>query len=254
MGGKFEQDLDKTAANHAPLTPLSFIERAAAVYPHRPAVIDGARRFTWAQTYARCRRLASALSRWGIGFGDTVAVVLPNITAMYEAHFGVPMCGAALNAINIRLNAEAIAFMLEHGEAKLLIADTEFADTVEQALKLLKKRIPVIDVEDAEFQGGRRLGEVEYEAFIETGDPDFAWRYPEDEWEASGYTRKGWPVIGPTESLRDSPTAPSRRSRESLQPARFLAGVAAVLCPVPDAGTDRSPSGRIQRCASHIVW
>jgi fatty-acyl-CoA synthase len=184
MGSKYEQDLDKTAANHAPLTPLSFIERAAAVYPQRLAVVHGARRFTWKETYARSRRLASALTGYGIGVGDTVAVILPNITAMYEAHFGVPMCGAVLNAINIRLNAEAIAFMLEHGEAKLVIADKEFSGTVERALNLLKVKIPVVDVEDPEVQGGKRLGEVEYEDFLESGDPDFAWRWPEDEWEA----------------------------------------------------------------------
>ncbi len=184
MGGKFEQHLGKTAANHAPLTPLSFIERAAAVYPQRLAVVDGARRLTWNDTYTRCRRLASALARRDIGSGDTVAVMLPNVTAMYEAHFGVPMCGAVLNAINIRLNAEAIAFMLEHGEAKLLIVDTEFSDTAGRALSLLKTKIPVIDVEDAGFKGGKRLGEIDYESFLETGDPDFAWRCPEDEWEA----------------------------------------------------------------------
>jgi fatty-acyl-CoA synthase len=181
VAGKYEQDLGRTAANHAPLTPLSFIERAAAVYPQRLAVVDGDRRFTWKDTYARCRRLASGLAGYGIGAGDTVAAILPNISAMYEAHFGVAMCGAVLNAINIRLNAEAIAFMLEHGEAKLLIADRELSGTVERVLGLLKEKIPVIDVEDPQAQGGTRLGAVEYESFLAGGDPEFAWRWPEDE-------------------------------------------------------------------------
>ena len=123
----FEQDLGKNPANYAPLTPLSFLERAAYVYPERISVIHGAQRYTWKETYARCRRLASALAKRGIGVGDTVAVMLPNIPSMFEAHFGVPMCGAVLNTLNTRLDAEAIAFMLEHGEAKLLITDPEFA-------------------------------------------------------------------------------------------------------------------------------
>jgi fatty-acyl-CoA synthase len=122
----YARDLDKTRANHVPLTPLSFIERSARVFPDRPSVVHGAARYTWSETYARCRRLASALARRGIGKGDTVAAMLPNIPAMYEAHFGVPMCGAVLNTLNTRLDAEAIAFMLRHGEAKVLITDREF--------------------------------------------------------------------------------------------------------------------------------
>src|SRR4051794_8409249 len=124
----FETDLDRNPANYAPLTPLGFIERAAQVHPERLSVVHGAARYTWRQTYERARRLASALSRRGISVGDTVAVMLPNTPPMYEAHFGVPMCGAVLNALNTRLDAEAIAFMLEHGEAKLLITDTEFSE------------------------------------------------------------------------------------------------------------------------------
>ncbi|OSC38487.1 acyl-CoA synthetase [Mycobacterium decipiens] len=177
---KFEQDLDKTPANFVPLTPLSFIERAAAVYPHRLSVVYNAQRYTWQETYARARRLASALSRCGVGVGDTVAVMLPNTPPMYEAHFGVPMCGAVLNALNTRLDPQAVAFMLEHGEAKLLITDTEFSPVIDK----VKPSIPVIDVEDTELQGGTRLGDMEYEAFLATGDPEFEWRWPEDEWEA----------------------------------------------------------------------
>src|SRR5881409_2035708 len=151
----YELDLDKNPANYAPLTPLGFIERAATVYPGHLAVIHGARRTTWAETYARCRRLASALARRGIGVGDTVAAMLANTPEMLECHFGVPMAGAVLNTLNTRLDAEAIAFMLEHGEAKVLIADREFSPTIEGALKQLKRKIAVVDVDDPEFSGGR---------------------------------------------------------------------------------------------------
>jgi fatty-acyl-CoA synthase len=180
----YEQDLDKNPANYAPLTPLQFLERAAYVYPDRVSVVHGARRYTWKETYARARRLASALARRGIGVGDTVAAMLSNTPQMYEAHFGVPMCGAVLNALNTRLDAQAIAFMLEHGEAKLLLTDKEFSATVETALNALKQKISVIDVEDPEFTGGKRLGEQTYEELLAEGDPQRAWRWPEDEWEA----------------------------------------------------------------------
>jgi fatty-acyl-CoA synthase len=177
----FSRDLERNAANFAPLTPLSFVERAASVYPERLAVVHGAQRFTWRETYQRCRRLASALAKRGIVPGDTVAVMLPNIPAMYEAHFGVPMCGAVLNTLNTRLDAEAIAFMLKHGEAKVLITDREFSPVIEKAAP----KILVIDVDDAEYSGpGKRLGEIEYEEFLQSGDPQFAWQWPADEWEA----------------------------------------------------------------------
>jgi fatty-acyl-CoA synthase len=182
--GRFERNLGKNAANYAPLTPLSFLERAAYVYPQRVSVIHGAQRYTWKETYQRCRRLACALARRGIGPGDTVAVMLPNIPAMYEAHFGVPMCGAVLNPLNTRLDAEAIAFMLEHGEAKLILTDKEFSAVAERALKLVKRAVTVIDVEDPEFSGGKRLGETNYEQLLAEGDAQFAWRWPQDEWEA----------------------------------------------------------------------
>jgi len=181
----FETDLDKNPANYAPLTPLGFIERAAYVYPARTAVVHGKRRFTWAETYARCRRLASALARRGIGIGDVVAVMLANTPEMVECHFGVPMAGAVLNTLNTRLDAEAIAFMLEHGGAKILITDREFSETVERALASLKSRPLVVDVDDPEYRGaGKRLGFEEYERFIAAGDPEFAWAPPEDEWNA----------------------------------------------------------------------
>jgi fatty-acyl-CoA synthase len=181
----FETDLDKNPANHAPLTPLGFIERAAYVYPGRTAVIHGKRRFTWTETYARCRRLASALASRGIGTGDVVAAMLANTPEMVECHFGVPMAGAILNTLNTRLDAEAIGFMLEHGGAKVLIADREFSETVSKALGSLKSKPLVVDVDDPEYSGpGRRVGSEEYESFIAAGDPGYEWKPPEDEWNA----------------------------------------------------------------------
>jgi len=181
----YELDLDKNPANYAPLTPLGFIERTAYVYPSRTAVIHGARRATWAETYARCRRLASALARRGIGVGDTVAAMLANTPEMLECHFGVPMAGAVINTLNTRLDAEAIAFMLGHGGAKVLIADREFSGTVAGALAALKNKPFVIDVDDPEYSGaGERIGQAEYERFIAGGDPEFPWEPPADEWNA----------------------------------------------------------------------
>ncbi len=185
MPSPFSIGLDKNPANHVPLSPLSFIERAAYVYPKRTSVIHGARRYTWAETYARCRRLASALVARKVGAGDTVAVMLPNTPAMVEAHFGVPMCGAVLNTLNTRLDAEAIAFMLGHGEAKVLITDLEFSPIVEKALTLLTGPKPlVIDVTDDLYEGGKRLGEIEYEDLLASGHADYAWSLPADEWDA----------------------------------------------------------------------
>jgi fatty-acyl-CoA synthase len=183
--GMYDRDLDRNPANYAPLTLLSFLERAASVYPQRPSVVHGAERYTWSQTYQRARRLASALARRGIGPGDTVAAMLPNIPAMVEAHFGIPMCGAVLNALNTRLDPEAIAFMLEHGEAQLLLVDREFSGTIEAALQRVKRKVTVVDVEDAEYTGpGKRLGTTTYEELLKEGSPDFEWRWPKDEWEA----------------------------------------------------------------------
>ncbi|MFZ0020891.1 MAG: acyl-CoA synthetase, partial [Acetobacteraceae bacterium] len=176
--------LERNQANYAPLTPLTFLARAAYVHPEHPSVVHGAQRFVWRETYARCRRLASALARRGIGKNDTVAVMAPNIPAMYESHFGVPMCGAVLNTLNTRLDAETIAFMLRHGGARALITDREFSATVEQALALLDDRPLVIDVDDPNYHGGKTVGEIGYEAFLAEGDPDYAWQGPADEWDA----------------------------------------------------------------------
>jgi fatty-acyl-CoA synthase len=183
----YEHGLGQNTANYTPLTPISFIQRTAAVYPDHPSVIHGAKRFTWGQTYDRSRRLASALARRGIGPGDTVAVMGSNTPEMYEAAFGVPMAGAVLNTLNVRLDAPTIAFSLGHGDAKLLIADTEFSATVKEALKALGRDIPVIDIDDSEAGNDvshERLGEKDYEALLAEGDPDFDWRVPADEWQA----------------------------------------------------------------------
>ncbi|MCC5857695.1 MAG: acyl-CoA synthetase [Ectothiorhodospiraceae bacterium] len=184
MGGIFDTGLDRTAANHAPLTPLGFLERAAFVYPEHPAVIHGRVRRNWRQTYDRCRQLASALNRSGIGKGDTVAAMLPNTPEMLEAHFGVPMAGAVLNALNIRLDADTIRFMLKHGEARALLVDREFSGVIREAVSGLERPPLLIDVNDPELGSDDAASELDYEAFIAGGDPDFHWQPPADEWDA----------------------------------------------------------------------
>jgi fatty-acyl-CoA synthase len=172
--------LAKNAANFAALSPLSFLARTAAVYPDKLAVIDGARRFTWREFDARCRRFADVLRRRGIGNGDTVAVLAPNVPALLEAHYAVPMAGAVLNALNYRLDAASIAFILGHGQAKLLIADREFAPVVRDVSSRIERALPVVEIADG--PGEMECGEVEYEDFLREGDPAFAWSPPEDEW------------------------------------------------------------------------
>jgi len=184
-GTIYDRDLPRTAANYAALTPLTFLERAAAVFPTQPAVVHGALRRDWAEVYARCRRLAHALARRGFGRGDTVAVMLPNTPEMVEAHFGIPMAGCVLNALNTRLDAEAIAFMLEHGEARMFIVDREFSATARQAVARLKRPIEVVDVDDPAYTGpGERIGRSDYEALLAEGTTEFAWQPPGDEWDA----------------------------------------------------------------------
>ena len=189
MPSIYEQGLDKNPANFSPITPLSFIEQTAKIYPNKTAVIHGSLTRTWAQTYARCRQLASALIQAGVSAGDTVAVMLPNTPPMVEAHFGIPMVGAVLNALNTRLDSEAIAFMLNHGEAKVVIVDAEFSLTMKKALAMALAEKPrdilVIDVKDVEYDGpSETLGSIEYDSFIAKGDPNHEWRMPEDEWES----------------------------------------------------------------------
>ena len=181
----YQLGLDKNSANFVALSPLSFIERSAKVYPDCLAAIYGERRQTWGQTYTRCRQLAHALTSRGVGEGDTVAAMLPNVPAMLEVHFGVPMAGAVLNTLNTRLDAEAIAFMLQHGEAKVLLVDREFSGVVEKALAMLTDQRPfVIEVEDDDAPAGNALGEINYEDFIAGGSPEFDWKLPRDEWDA----------------------------------------------------------------------
>ena len=181
----YDRDLDRNPANFQPLTPLTFLERSAAVFPGHVAVIHGDLRRNYRDLYARTRRLGSALAQRGIGKGDTVAVMLANTPAMLECHYGVPMCGAVLNTLNTRLDAAIIAFSLDHGEAKVLITDREFSKTVAEALKLCKAKPLVIDYDDPVFTGtGELLGGIEYEDFLAGGNPGFAWAMPDDEWDA----------------------------------------------------------------------
>ena len=189
--GQYSFGLDKNAANYVPLSPLSFLVRSASVYPDHTSTVYEGRKFTWAQTYERCKRFASFLAQRGIRRGDTVAAMLPNIPAMNEVHFAVPMAGGVLNALNIRLDAASIAFQLDHGGAKIILVDPEFSAVISDALGLMKGPKPlVIDVDDAAFPGGKRIGELEYEAAVASGDPEFAWLQPQDEWDAIalGYT------------------------------------------------------------------
>jgi fatty-acyl-CoA synthase len=188
MGAKqnhYDIGLDKTPANYVALTPLSFIARTAAVYPNHTSSIYEDRAFTWSQTYARCRRFAAWRTNRNIGGGDTVAAMLPNVPAMNELHFAVPMTGAVLNALNIRLDAASIAFQLDHGGARIILVDPEFSGVIAEALSLMKGARPfVIDVDDPAFAGGKRIGEIEYEEALAQGDENFTARFPQDEWDA----------------------------------------------------------------------
>jgi fatty-acyl-CoA synthase len=182
---QYSVGLDKTPANYVPLTPLSFLARTAAIYPNHVSTVYEDRVFTWAETHARCRRFASFLAGRNVGRGDTVAAMLPNIPAMNEVNFAVPMAGAVLNALNIRLDAASIAFQLDHGGAKIILVDPEFAGVIAEALTLMTGPKPfVIDVDDQWFAGGKRIGGIEYEDALLQGDPDFAVRLPQDEWDA----------------------------------------------------------------------
>ncbi|MDX2421419.1 MAG: acyl-CoA synthetase [Amphritea sp.] len=180
----YQFGLDKNSANFSAMSPLSFIERSAFVFPNHTAVVHQQTQRNWSETYDRCRQLASALAQNGISKGDTVAVMAPNLPELFEAHFGVPMCGAVLNALNVRLDAEAIAFILQHGEAKVIMVDREFSEVIEQALKMIPHKPLVIDIDDPYYEGGHLIGSTDYEAFIATGDADYKWQMPADEWDA----------------------------------------------------------------------
>jgi fatty-acyl-CoA synthase len=185
MSTPYETDLDRNAANFQPLTPLSFLARAAGIYPETPAIIHGGLSRNYRDFYARARRLASALSRRGIKRGDTVSVMLANTPAMIEAHYGVPMTGAVLNTLNTRLDAPILGFTLDHAETKVLIVDREYAKVMKEALSRAKVKPLVIDYDDPEYAGaGERIGSLEYEVFLREGDEDFDWQAPDDEWEA----------------------------------------------------------------------
>jgi fatty-acyl-CoA synthase len=181
----YDIDLDRNPANFQPLTPLTFLERAAAVFSDHTAIIHGSLRRSYAEFYARARRLASALAKRGIKRGDTVSVLLANTPAMLECHYGVPMAAAVLNTINTRLDAATVAFQLDHAESKVLIADREFSKLAKEALARAKGKPLVVDYDDPEFTGaGERLGVIDYEDFLAAGDADFAWKMPDDEWDA----------------------------------------------------------------------
>ncbi|MEM7215049.1 MAG: acyl-CoA synthetase [Pseudomonadota bacterium] len=185
MTNIYNENLDRNPANFQPLTPLTLLERAASTFPRHTAIIHGSLRRSYAEFYARSRKLASALSKHGIGVGDTVSAMLANTPAMLEAHYGVPMTGGVLHSMNTRLDAAVIAFQLDHSECKVLITDREFSETVKAALEQATVKPLVIDYDDSEFDGeGELLGEIEYEAFVEKGDPDFSWVMPDNEWDA----------------------------------------------------------------------
>lgn len=180
----YNQSLDQNQANFMALTPLSFLERSAKVYPQRIATVHGTVRRTWAETYQRCCQLASALVKRGIGRGDTVSIIAPNLPEHFESHFGVPMSGAVLNSINTRLDAEAIAFVLQHAESKVLITEREFSAVVRKALKMIGKKILVIDIDDPSYAEGELIGDLTYDAFLSEGDASFVGVKPSDEWDA----------------------------------------------------------------------
>lgn len=180
----YDLNLDKNEANYQQLTPLTFLRRSAAVFPDQVAVVHEDLKYTYSEFYARCRRLASALEKKGLGVGDTIAVLAPNVPAMLDAHYGIPMMGGVLNAINYRLNAREVAFILDHGEAKVLFIDGEFGELAREALTLCEVKPMVIDIDDPTYPEGVRISDLNYETFIANGDPEYDWAPPEDEWNA----------------------------------------------------------------------
>ncbi len=185
MEHNYEWGLEKNPANYSPVSPLEFISRAAEVYPDKLAIVHGKTRRTWSETYKRCLKFASALKKTGIKKGDTVAVMLPNIPAMVEAHFSIPLCGAVINALNIRLDPDSISFMLQHGEAKIILVDREFTSVISQAILRMENPPLIINVEDELYTGpGEKIGSIEYEEFMKKGDDHFEGILPDDEWNA----------------------------------------------------------------------
>ena len=184
----FDQDLDKNSSNFIPLSPITFLERVKDVYPDYEALIYGDRKYTWKQVYERSTRFASSLEKQGIGLGDTVSVLAANTPELFEAHYSVPMTGAVINTINIRLDPHTIAYILDHSDAKLFIMDTQFSPTIKKALELVSKKIPIIDIVDDQAQlkegKGERLGQWTYEEFLQLGNKNYQWKKPKDEWQA----------------------------------------------------------------------
>ena len=234
----FQTGLGRGLANFAPLTPLGFLPRTAAIHPDRVAVIHGARRITYREFDERARRLASALIRRGIGPGDTVSAVLPNVPAMLDAHFGVAMAGAVLNTINTRLDARTIAYILEHGEAKVLLTDREYAGTVGPALAKLGRKLLIVEVEDALYQGpGEQLGEIEYEAFLATGSEEFNWAGVPRPPRACSFS--------PPRSVED--TTPPRAPWPPTSPAPAVMSSWKTRCGASAGGPNGSSSRRTPR-------
>ena len=182
----FEQNLDKNNANFVPLTPLTFLERAKDIYPNYEALVYEDRKYTWSEIYKRCTQFASALEKIGIGKGDTVSVMACNTPEIFEAHYSVPMTGAVLNTINIRLDAKTVSYILEHSDAKVLIVDRQFHEVVKKALLSIKKKIKIVDIHDkyADQSKLSKIGELEYEEFLKSGDSNYIWKKPDDEWQA----------------------------------------------------------------------
>ena len=180
----FDKNLDKNNANFVPLTPLTFLERAKDIYPNYEALVYEDKTYIWAQIYNRCTQFASALEKIGIGKGDTVSVMACNTPEIFEAHYAIPMTGAVLNTINIRLDAKTVAYILEHSDAKVLIVDRQFHEVVKKALSSIEKNIKIIDIQDnhADQSKLKKIGDLEYEEFLNTGEKNYIWKKPHDEW------------------------------------------------------------------------
>ena len=188
----YETNLEKNDANFVPLTPLSFLERAKDIYPNYEALIYEDRKYTWEDVYKRCVKFASALTKIGIKKGDTISFLAFNTPEIFEAHYSIPMVGAVINAINTRLDSKTISYILNHSDAKVLIVDRQFHEVIAKALKDVKNKITIIDIEDKDIDTSKfkNIGELEYESFLNTGDLDYKWKKPKDEWQAIslGYT------------------------------------------------------------------
>ena len=188
----YDTNLDKNEANYVPLSPLTFLERTKDIYPNYEALVYESRSYTWEEVYKRCVKFASALDRLGVKTGDTVSIMAFNTPEIFEAHYAIPMVGAVINAINTRLDPNTVSYILQHSDAKVLIVDRQFHDVIEKALKNVKNKITIIDIDDQDIDTSsfKKIGELEYESFLNTGDENYEWKKPKDEWEAIslGYT------------------------------------------------------------------